>query len=100
MVLYEGAWLRHGRPMRFKVCLAPLSALRVLTHTYFLAAYAFWPTSSVHSDLQGDEFANIFTHFAPLDWRGPNDGDSPTYYGYVKVGGRPEGGGVPGSSVG
>lgn len=36
MVLYEGAWLRHGRPMRFK----------------------------------GDMFANIFTHFSPIDWRG------------------------------
>merc|ERR1712232_1553117 len=36
MVLYEGTWLRHGRPMRFK----------------------------------GDEFANIFTHFAPFDWKG------------------------------
>ena len=28
MVLYEGAWLRHGRPMRFKVFLALLSALQ------------------------------------------------------------------------
>mmetsp|Transcript_15335 Transcript_15335/g.39474 ORF Transcript_15335/g.39474 Transcript_15335/m.39474 type:complete len:474 (-) Transcript_15335:179-1600(-) len=37
MVLYEGAWLRHGRPMRFK----------------------------------GDEFANLFTHFSPMDWNGP-----------------------------
>jgi len=37
MVLYEGAWLRHGRPMRFK----------------------------------GDNFANIFTHFSPINWRGP-----------------------------
>eukprot|EP00040_Diaphanoeca_grandis_P023058 m.124870 g.124870 ORF g.124870 m.124870 type:complete len:542 (+) comp29086_c0_seq6:334-1959(+) len=37
MVLYEGAWIRHGRPMRFK----------------------------------GDEFANIFTHFSPIDWKGP-----------------------------
>merc|ERR1712203_1088801 len=36
MVLYEGAKLRHGRPMR----------------------------------LRGDEFANIFTHFAPPDWHG------------------------------
>lgn len=50
MVLYEGAWLRHGRPMRLK----------------------------------GKEFANIFTHFAPLDWRGPNEPDAPNYYGYVK----------------
>mmetsp|Transcript_43438 Transcript_43438/g.87823 ORF Transcript_43438/g.87823 Transcript_43438/m.87823 type:complete len:388 (-) Transcript_43438:150-1313(-) len=50
MVLYEGAWLRHGRPMRLK----------------------------------GDEFANIFSHFAPLDWRGPSDADSPTYNGFVK----------------
>jgi len=33
---------------------------------------------------QGTEFANIFSHFAPLDWRGPNDSDSPSYYGYVK----------------
>ena len=24
------------------------------------------------------------SHFAPLDWRGPNDSNSPTYYGYVK----------------
>lgn len=23
------------------------------------------------------------SHFAPLDWRGPDDSDSPTYYGYV-----------------
>jgi hypothetical protein len=37
IVLYEGAWLRHGRPMRFK----------------------------------GNEFANIFTHFAPYEWNGP-----------------------------
>lgn len=37
IILYEGAWLRHGRPMRFK----------------------------------GDEFANVFSHFAPLDWDGP-----------------------------
>jgi hypothetical protein len=50
LVLYEGAWLRHGRPMR----------------------------------LRGKEFANIFTHFAPLDWRGPNEPDAPTYYGYVR----------------
>ena len=62
MVLYEGAWLRHGRPMRFK----------------------------------GTEFANVFSHFAPLDWRGPNgqydppsgkEGGvvgSPNYYGFVK----------------
>lgn len=62
MVLYEGAWLRHGRPMRFK----------------------------------GTEFANVFSHFAPLDWRGPsgqydppsakNDGtvSSPNYYGFAK----------------
>jgi len=38
MVLYEGAWIRHGRPKRFK----------------------------------GDEFANVFTHFAPLEWKGPS----------------------------
>jgi len=37
MVLYEGARLRHGRPMRF----------------------------------QGTDFANVFSHFAPLDWAGP-----------------------------
>lgn len=37
MVLYEGAWLRHGRPMRFK----------------------------------GNSFSNIFTHFAPFEWKGP-----------------------------
>ena len=36
-VLYEGARIHHGRPMRLK----------------------------------GDEFGNIFTHFAPLDWQGP-----------------------------
>ena len=36
IILYEGAWLRHGRPMRFK----------------------------------GDEFANVFSHFAPPDWHG------------------------------
>lgn len=36
MVLYEGARLFHGRPMRF----------------------------------HGDEFANVFTHFAPLDYKG------------------------------
>mmetsp|Transcript_30342 Transcript_30342/g.68027 ORF Transcript_30342/g.68027 Transcript_30342/m.68027 type:complete len:465 (+) Transcript_30342:40-1434(+) len=50
MVLYEGAWLRHGRPMRFK----------------------------------GNEFANVFTHFAPLDWKGPDHQASPSFYGYVK----------------
>lgn len=38
MVLYEGARIHHGRPMRLK----------------------------------GDEFGNIFTHFSPLDWKGPN----------------------------
>lgn len=38
MVLYEGARLRHGRPMRFR----------------------------------GTDFANIFSHFAPMDWAGPN----------------------------
>jgi len=55
MVLYEGAWIRHGRPMRFK----------------------------------GDSFANIFTHFAPVDWKGPtrrspdpNAPLTPMYYGY------------------
>lgn len=37
MVLYEGARLRHGRPMRFR----------------------------------GTDFANVFSHFAPLDWEGP-----------------------------
>ena len=37
IILYEGAWLRHGRPMRFK----------------------------------GDEFANVFSHFSPPDWKGP-----------------------------
>lgn len=36
IVLYEGARLQHGRPMRFN----------------------------------GDEFANIFTHFSPPHWRG------------------------------
>jgi prolyl 4-hydroxylase len=40
MVLYEGARLKHGRPMRFK----------------------------------GEEFGNIFTHFAPVDWKGPGEG--------------------------
>lgn len=40
IVLYEGAWLRHGRPMRFR----------------------------------GNEFANIFTHFAPYEWGGPDKG--------------------------
>lgn len=47
LVLYEGAWLRHGRPMRFK----------------------------------GDEFANVFSHFAPLDWEGPHAENVPQYYG-------------------
>ena len=44
------------------------------------------PHPSAHSLFasQGDEFANIFSHFAPLDWRGPNDSDSPTYHGFVK----------------
>jgi len=70
MVLYEGGWIRHGRPMRFK----------------------------------GDEFANIFTHFAPLAWTGPSikghDITSETvvphrYYGYERgrcntVGDNPE----------
>ena len=45
LVLYEGAWLRHGRPMRLK----------------------------------GDEFANVFSHFKPLDWDGPK-GDGRTRY--------------------
>ncbi|KAJ1461824.1 hypothetical protein M885DRAFT_611433 [Pelagophyceae sp. CCMP2097] len=48
LILYEGAWLRHGRPMRFK----------------------------------GDEFANVFSHFAPPDWAGPTpDGHEDAYYG-------------------
>jgi hypothetical protein len=34
-VLYEGARLKHGRPLRLK----------------------------------GDEFGNIFSHFAPIEWR-------------------------------
>ena len=52
MVLYEGAWLRHGRPMRFK----------------------------------GTEFANIFSHFAPLAWKGPKTDtvEVPWGYGYAK----------------
>jgi len=37
VVLYEGAWLRHGRPQRFK----------------------------------GDNFANVFVHYAPVGWNGP-----------------------------
>jgi len=37
MVLYEGAKIRHGRPMRFR----------------------------------GTEFGNIFSHFAPIHWHGP-----------------------------
>lgn len=40
MVLYEGARLKHGRPLRFK----------------------------------GKEFANVFTHFAPMDWTGVSRG--------------------------
>ena len=48
VILYEGAWLRHGRPMR----------------------------------LRGDEFANLFSHFSPLDWDGPRGADSKNrYYG-------------------
>ena len=48
VILYEGAWLRHGRPMRFR----------------------------------GDEFANLFSHFSPLDWDGPRGADSKNrYYG-------------------
>merc|ERR1719414_1424123 len=38
MVLYEGARITHGRPMRFK----------------------------------GEEFGNIFAHFAPFTWSGPD----------------------------
>eukprot|EP00633_Aureoumbra_lagunensis_P004753 CAMPEP_0197317340 /NCGR_PEP_ID=MMETSP0891-20130614/46584_1 /TAXON_ID=44058 ORGANISM="Aureoumbra lagunensis, Strain CCMP1510" /NCGR_SAMPLE_ID=MMETSP0891 /ASSEMBLY_ACC=CAM_ASM_000534 /LENGTH=422 /DNA_ID=CAMNT_0042807285 /DNA_START=197 /DNA_END=1465 /DNA_ORIENTATION=- len=49
LVLYEGAWLRHGRPMRFK----------------------------------GNEFANIFSHFAPPDWRGPNTPNAAHLYNGV-----------------
>lgn len=52
LILYEGAWLRHGRPMRFK----------------------------------GEEFANVFSHFAPPDWHGPSSQQSSSspharYYG-------------------
>jgi hypothetical protein len=50
IILYEGAWLRHGRPMRFK----------------------------------GDEFANVFSHFAPPDWHGAHRSPSESrgmYYG-------------------
>lgn len=39
MVLYEGARLEHGRPMRFR----------------------------------GEEFVNIFSHFVPVDYRGPQE---------------------------
>lgn len=39
MLLYEGARIAHGRPMRFK----------------------------------GKSFSNIFSHFAPADWRGVSD---------------------------
>ena len=46
VILYEGAWLRHGRPMR----------------------------------LRGDEFANLFSHFSPLDWDGPRGADSKNRY--------------------
>jgi prolyl 4-hydroxylase len=38
MVLYEGARLKHGRPMRFR----------------------------------GEQFGNIFSHFAPYKWKGLN----------------------------
>lgn len=44
IVLYEGAWLRHGRPMRFR----------------------------------GNEFANIFTHYAPFEWGGIGNGEIDT----------------------
>lgn len=47
LVLYEGAWLRHGRPMRFK----------------------------------GNEFANVFSHFAPPDWTGPDANSHHMYSG-------------------
>lgn len=48
MVLYEGARIFHGRPMRFR----------------------------------GDEFANIFSHFAPMDYRGArSDYTNPHYRG-------------------
>jgi len=46
LVLYEGAWLRHGRPMRYR----------------------------------GSEFANVFSHFAPPDWRGPVGGAFKDHY--------------------
>eukprot|EP00040_Diaphanoeca_grandis_P004356 m.28310 g.28310 ORF g.28310 m.28310 type:complete len:461 (+) comp15898_c0_seq1:249-1631(+) len=56
MVLYEGAWLRHGRPMRLK----------------------------------GDNFANFFTHYSPIHWRGPKPMPAPQdqplpyqYHGYM-----------------
>ena len=26
--------------------------------------------------LEGDEFANLFSHFSPLDWDGPRGADS------------------------
>eukprot|EP00931_Biecheleriopsis_adriatica_P005087 TRINITY_DN106648_c0_g1_i1.p1 TRINITY_DN106648_c0_g1~~TRINITY_DN106648_c0_g1_i1.p1 ORF type:complete len:453 (+),score=65.28 TRINITY_DN106648_c0_g1_i1:64-1422(+) len=39
MLLYEGARLLHGRPMRLK----------------------------------GDEYVTVFSHFAPISWRGPDD---------------------------
>ena len=47
IILYEGAWLRHGRPMRF----------------------------------QGQEFANVFSHFAPPDWYGPKGDSTNRYFG-------------------
>lgn len=47
VILYEGAWLRHGRPMRFR----------------------------------GTEFANLFSHFSPLDWDGPRGDSTRKYYG-------------------
>jgi hypothetical protein len=46
MVLYEGARLQHGRPMRF----------------------------------QGEEFANIFSHFVPTSWRGMDSASVNPHY--------------------
>ena len=34
------------------------------------------------ADARGDEFANLFSHFSPLDWDGPRGADSKNrYYG-------------------
>jgi hypothetical protein len=59
MVLYEGARIHHGRPMRLK----GQEFGKRLIYVFHLCRML----KCSHHGFTG----NIFTHFAPLDWKGP-----------------------------